>query len=197
MESMDINSYDHFLDRTIWIWFVTIISTTEQAGYLILRSFPRQNNLDINSYDHFLDRTIWISNVAIISSTEQSGYQIYDLFLDWTIWIFSFTIIPSTEQSGYRILRSCPRQNNRDMKFCDNSLGNIVYDLFRQEHIVLLLVCYWLGDIIGSCLAISDVILVILDVDLDNLLNFGTQIANRILKNGFVELAGLKQTLTK
>ena len=51
--------------------------------------------------------------------------------------------------------------------------------------LILFMICLGLGEIIRSCLAISEVILVISDVVLDNFLKFGKTSAKIILKNGF------------
>ena len=66
---------------------------------------------------------------------------------------------------------------------------------FVKQMVDLLLIVYWLGDIIGSFLAISEVVLVISDVDLDNFLKFGKKFARHIPQNKIAELARLKKSL--
>ena len=63
----------------------------------------------------------------------------------------------------------------------------------NQILIVRLLILCRLRDIIGLCLAISDVILVILDVGFDNFLKWDKQSARAKFKNVFVELARSKK----
>ena len=58
-------------------------------------------------------------------------------------------------------------------------MSNIV-----PNFVVVLLILYWLGNIVGSFLAISEVILVIPDVDLDNFLKFDKKFAKIILEMG-------------
>ena len=55
---------------------------------------------------------------------------------------------------------------------------------FANNLIDVILFFHGLGDIIGSFLAKSEVILVILDVDLDNCLKFGKKFANTFCKIG-------------
>ena len=63
--------------------------------------------------------------------------------------------------------------------------------------VVFLKLCQRLWDIVGSFLAISEVILVIPDVGLDNFLKFDKKSANNILQNRFLQSARLKKSFQK
>ena len=119
-----------------------------------------------------------------------------DSLLDRTIWISFVALVCSTEQSEHDLLRQFARQKNRDMKCCGNSLDRTPgYDLLIQM-VKRNRVCYdfhCFGDIIGSFVAIPEVILVISDVDLDNFLKFDKQLAKILSTNGFFEPPRLKQ----
>ena len=69
--------------------------------------------------------------------------------------------------------------------------------IFGRVWVVFRWIYFWLWDIIGSILAIPEVILVLPDVNLDNFLKFVKMSPKHILKNGFFELARLKQSLNK
>ena len=133
-----------------------------------------------------------------------------DHSLGWTIWIWFVAIIRSPEQSGYEFLRSFARLNNLDMICCDHSLDRTIWIWFVaiirstehrdmnfgqklvQQHrffffvFVLAWGHYWIifGYIGGHFCNIR--------CCFRQLLKIGKKSAENILKNGFFELARLK-----